>query len=551
MNKFLRYTSIFIILFIALALRLPNLEAIPYWYWDEGVNMNIAWNLVNGRALWFSLKYPFMPHPPLFFMMGGILLEIFGNELVVMRTLSAFYGILTTILIYLLAREFFKEKIALLSAFLFAIYPIAIYWNRMAFANNQLTILILLAMYSFCKYIHECRFTNEKADRWLYVGSLFTGLAIITELFGFFLLISIFIILKKERAKAILLSLILPVIFFAVMLALMPKEFIHDTIFTLKRFGITFNSLLFLTLISVSTILLKNKVIGILIHLKNLYTNLAYESVILPGESKLPQDERLKTAKRRLRSNAILFLILLNLMAGITLMRQFNDDILFDGVDYFWLGIFGLFMIKARDVREFILAFFLPVFFVTFILTGRTDHLVIPLLPFFCIGLSIFLKEIYNYMSSFSIHSLAILILLSYPLPFVLYHDASSFILGENLIHEDIEGRIEAAGFINSRVSPEDVVITDSHLMRFIRCRTSVLMQSIASQGRGIAYMASDYGPESFEFDPSHGNARFIVITPEVTEWLSENDEEMFLDIQKWPTHSVGGYIIYENPTRE
>ncbi|MBU4265952.1 MAG: hypothetical protein KKE96_01850, partial [Candidatus Altiarchaeota archaeon] len=111
--------------------------------------------------------------------------------------------------------------------------------------------------------------------------------------------------------------------------------------------------------------------------------------------------------------------------------------------------------------------------------------------------------------------------------------------------------RIEAAGFINSRTSPEDVVITDSHLGRFINSKTSVLLQSIAFQGRQIAYMAPDYGEGRFEFDPSHGNARFMVITPEVAEWLSEDDKEMFLDIQKWPTHSVGGYIIYENPARE
>ncbi len=547
MDKFPRYASISIILLIALALRLPNLERVPYWYWDEGVNMNIAWNLVNGMALWFSLKFPFMPHPPLFFMVGGILLQMFGNELIVMRALSVFYGILTTATIYLIAREFFSERISLLSAFLFAIYPVAIYWNRMAFANNQLTLLILLAMYSFWKYVHECRFTNKKADRWLYIGSLFTGLALITELFGFFLLVSIFIIIREGRVKPIVLSLILPAIFFATMFAFMPAEFIHDTAFTLKRFGITFNSLLILSLTSILIYILREKVIGILIRLRNFYTNLAYDSVLLPGESKLPQDERRETAKKRLRSNAILFLVLLNLLAGITLIFPFSDVILFKGVDYFWLGIFGLLMAK-NDARKFLIAFFLPLFLVTFILTGRTDHLVIPLLPFFCLGLVVFLREIYSYMGSFSIQSIVILILLSYPLAFVLYHDASSFILGNGLIHEDIDGRIEAAGFINSRTSPEDVVITDSHLGRFINSRTSVLIQSIAFQGRQITYMAPDYGRERFEFDPSHGNARFIVITPEVAEWLSENDEEMFMDIQKWPTHSVGGYIIYENP---
>ncbi|MBU4406941.1 MAG: hypothetical protein KKB24_05060, partial [Candidatus Altiarchaeota archaeon] len=380
---------------------------------------------------------------------------------------------------------------------------------------------------------------------------LFTGMAIITELFGFFLLVSIFIILKEERTKAILLSLILPVVFFATMLTLMPGEFIHDTVFTLKRFGITPNSIVALSLTSILIYALRKKAIGILIRIRDLYIDVACDSVLLPGESKLPWDEKSEIAKKRLRSNAVLFLILINLLAGLTLILPFSDDALFGGVDYFSLGIIGLLMIKARDVRKFLLAFFLPLFVSTFFITGRTDHLIIPLLPFLCIGLVVFLKGIYNYMGSFPIPSLAIIILLSYPFAFVLYHDASSFILGNDLIHEDIEGRIEAAGFINSRTSPEDVVITDSHLGRFINSKTSVLLQSIAFQGRQIAYMAPDYGEGRFEFDPSHGNARFMVITPEVAEWLSEDDKEMFLDIQKWPTHSVGGYIIYENPARE
>ncbi len=561
MDKPLRYASLFIILFIALAIRLPNLEQLPHWYWDEGVNMNIAWNLINGRALWFSMRYPFMPHPPLFFIMGGILLRLFGEEIGVMRTLSVTLGILTTILIYLLVREFpdkgagkfSAEMMAMLSALLFAIYPVAIYWNRTAFANNQLTLLFLLTMYSFRKYVQKRRWTNMKAERWLYSGSLFTGLAMITELSGFVLLPSIFIILrnhKAERVKAILLSLIPPALFFAVMLALMPREFVHDTIFTLKRFGITLTSVVILSLTSILIYLLRAKIIGILIRLKNLYTHLAYESLILPRESKLPPDRRENIAKRRLRSNAILLLILINLIPGITLIPPFNDNALFGGVDYFSIGILGLFMIRAGDTREFLLAFFLPLFIYIFFLTGRTDHLIIPLLPFLCIGLAIFLKEIHDYLKLFHVHSLTILLLLSYPFAFVLYHDASSFILGEGLVSEDIKDRIGVAEFINSRVEPDDIVITDSHMVRFIRCRASVLLQSIAAQGRGIAYMASDYGPERFEFDPSYGNARFIVITPKATEWLSENDKEMLSEIQRWPTRGVGGYIVYENPIK-
>jgi len=447
-------------------------------------------------------------------------------------------------LIYLIGREFLKEN-ALLPAFLFAIYPVAIYWNRMAFANNQLMFLVLLAMYSFWKYFRGCRFVNE-TDRWLYVGSFAAGLAMITELIGFSLIVSIFVIFwiyknkKDEITKVLSLSLILPFIYVVLMLVLMPSAFIHDLLFTLRRFGITISSILVLSLISILTYTLRRRIIVILIHLRNFYKNLIY------GIVSFPVDENI--AKRRVWSNVMLFLFLLNLMLGITLITPFNDDILFEGIDYFWLGIFGLFMIKSR-VREFLLAFFLPLFMFNLI-TGRSDHLIIPLLPFFCFGLAVFLREIYTFMNvnNPALH-LAILILLSYPFAFVLYHDVSGFILGRNLIWEDIENRAEVADFINSRVDPEDIVLTNSHMSRFIKCRTSVLLQTIAIQGRNVSYMASDYGFDRFEFDCSYPKVRFIAISFEADEWLSENDREIFLAIQEWRKQRIGRYIIYENPS--
>lgn len=45
------------IILLSLLLRLPNLEVLPYWDWDEGVNQNIAWNLGEGKAQWFALNY--------------------------------------------------------------------------------------------------------------------------------------------------------------------------------------------------------------------------------------------------------------------------------------------------------------------------------------------------------------------------------------------------------------------------------------------------------------------------------------------------------------
>ncbi|HDI73035.1 MAG TPA: hypothetical protein ENF58_02765, partial [Candidatus Altiarchaeales archaeon] len=71
--------AFFLIFVIGILLRVWNLDVIPEWDWDDGVNMNIAWNLINGRLQWFSLGYVFVPHPPLFFIILGVLLKVFGN----------------------------------------------------------------------------------------------------------------------------------------------------------------------------------------------------------------------------------------------------------------------------------------------------------------------------------------------------------------------------------------------------------------------------------------------------------------------------------------
>ncbi len=76
-----------LILLLAIFLRFYDLGINPGWYSDEGSYMDISWNLANGELRVFALDNPFVPHPPLFFIIGGILLKFLGNDIVVLKKL--------------------------------------------------------------------------------------------------------------------------------------------------------------------------------------------------------------------------------------------------------------------------------------------------------------------------------------------------------------------------------------------------------------------------------------------------------------------------------
>ena len=78
-----------------LAVRVPQLEVLPHWYWDEGVNLNVAWNLSLGRARMFAMQYPFVPHPPLFFLINAVVIRLFGLSLLACRGMSVLMGLIS------------------------------------------------------------------------------------------------------------------------------------------------------------------------------------------------------------------------------------------------------------------------------------------------------------------------------------------------------------------------------------------------------------------------------------------------------------------------
>lgn len=83
---------------------------------------------------------------------------LFGLNIFSVRLLSALFGSVTTILIYLLADKFFKgekKDFSLISAFIYAISPWSVFISRVCFEGNLALFLLLSALFLQLKSFEE------------------------------------------------------------------------------------------------------------------------------------------------------------------------------------------------------------------------------------------------------------------------------------------------------------------------------------------------------------------------------------------------------------
>src|SRR3989338_4276799 len=130
----------------------------------------------------------------------SVVYNIIGTTQLASRMAALIFGSLSILLIYLLTREFFNRKIALLASFLLAVAPFHIQ-NTMAEMDVMAIFFVLLAMLFFIKALK----TNKT---YLYfVSGIFLGLAVYTKVYPLLFipsLILFFIYWNKKEKKEIL-----------------------------------------------------------------------------------------------------------------------------------------------------------------------------------------------------------------------------------------------------------------------------------------------------------------------------------------------------------
>lgn len=168
------YILIFIFL-LAIALRALYLPQIAKErpISDERGYDEAAVNLVNGKGyrMFGYRSY----QPPLYPSFLAVVYKFFGHDYVMVKVIQVIIGSFCCILIYIIARMVFNEKVGLISAFIYAAYDGLIFLNGHLLTENLFILLVLIFILLLLK------FSRSENLFILMLSGVFIGLAALTK----------------------------------------------------------------------------------------------------------------------------------------------------------------------------------------------------------------------------------------------------------------------------------------------------------------------------------------------------------------------------------
>lgn len=144
------------ILLLAAVLRLYDLSDVPAGlFCDEASIGNNAYSVLRTGRDEHGVKMPLYFRAfgeyknPVYIYSAVPFIAVFGLDNFGLRCTSAFYGVLTVFLTYLLGRDMFNARVGLLSSLLLAISPWHIHFSRISFELISLPCFFILALWLF------------------------------------------------------------------------------------------------------------------------------------------------------------------------------------------------------------------------------------------------------------------------------------------------------------------------------------------------------------------------------------------------------------------
>ncbi len=159
-----------LILLIGVFLRFIILGSVPgSLNWDEvswGYNAYSISETARdeyGKLLPLSFKAFGDFKQPVYIYLDAFFVKAFGLNAFSVRFASAFFGSLSILLVYFMVKEIFikrveREKLALLSAFFFAISPWSIQFSRVAYEANLGLFFVILGVFIFFKGLNSRKY---------------------------------------------------------------------------------------------------------------------------------------------------------------------------------------------------------------------------------------------------------------------------------------------------------------------------------------------------------------------------------------------------------
>ena len=168
--------------------------------WDATVYiMNARW-FIGEQIFWEILRAPLLP-----FLISP--LALFGASPKAYITFSVLISILSIIVTYFVAKEFFGEKAGVLSALILAVVPLHIYWSPQVYTEILGSLFVLGCVYFLWKFDK-----SENDYKFLYLCGAMAGFSFLSRyILGIMLpVIFIFLLLRKKLTiKNVLIVLIL------------------------------------------------------------------------------------------------------------------------------------------------------------------------------------------------------------------------------------------------------------------------------------------------------------------------------------------------------
>src|SRR3954468_13052520 len=168
---------LFCVLAVAAGVRFAALGSIPHGVWLDEALKGIE-GIESVRTGHFQIFYPANNgREGLWIAVIGYSESIFGVNQFGLRFASALVGTLTVLFVFLLAREFFSDRVALLAAWFTATGFWHVLFSRLAFRGILVPLLLTASLY-FLLRAEEAFNSANRRDAWMsaIVGGVFFGL---------------------------------------------------------------------------------------------------------------------------------------------------------------------------------------------------------------------------------------------------------------------------------------------------------------------------------------------------------------------------------------
>ncbi len=224
-----------VVLVFAAFFQFISLRSNPGWYSDEGYFIDFAAHLAQGEWQFMGLQNAplFIQRPSLFLLVLTGVFKLLSADILVLRGLAAGFSLLSVALVFLFGRRILGAPLALLAAFLLAIQPTIVTFNRIGFTYNLLAPLLLITIWACW------RFLNARNSRWIWLACISAGLGFSTDFLGIVGPILVGLLLLIVDRRRLLAGILLMAAIFSIML--LPYYLANPESFRVVLFRVIFS----------------------------------------------------------------------------------------------------------------------------------------------------------------------------------------------------------------------------------------------------------------------------------------------------------------------